>query len=182
MLRKATEDYRALQDPDALKKDRPARIGDEDPLLGPSSMQKFDGEDLKEAERRSLQAEQMRQWVAQQKSERVARLVEEIKDDRAYAAYLRDLEVQREAVDKMIADAKAAEEAAAKAENDRLVRQRAERAKAEKLADAAASKAELEAALSKGGLLAENPEDAVSALGPNRIRRDHYRGMSAAQV
>lgn len=40
-----------LNDPDTLKKDRPAREGDDDPRCGPSSMQMFDGEDLHKAER-----------------------------------------------------------------------------------------------------------------------------------
>lgn len=35
-----------LNRPDHVKIDSPARIGDEDPRLGVSSLQKFDGEDL----------------------------------------------------------------------------------------------------------------------------------------
>ena len=35
-----------LYDPLKLKKSLPARIGDSDPRLGASSLQKFDGEDL----------------------------------------------------------------------------------------------------------------------------------------
>ena len=37
-----------LYDPDALKKDKPARVHDDDPRCGISSLQKFDGEDLNE--------------------------------------------------------------------------------------------------------------------------------------
>ena len=35
-----------LYDPDYLKKDKPARVHDDDPRCGISSIQKFDGEDL----------------------------------------------------------------------------------------------------------------------------------------
>ncbi len=35
-----------LQDPESLKKDKPARVNDDDPRCGPASLQKFDGEDL----------------------------------------------------------------------------------------------------------------------------------------
>lgn len=35
-----------LYDPDRLKKDKPARVSDDDPRCGISSMQKFEGEDL----------------------------------------------------------------------------------------------------------------------------------------
>lgn len=32
-----------LYDPDALKKDKPARVSDDDPRCGPASLQKFEG-------------------------------------------------------------------------------------------------------------------------------------------
>ena len=35
-----------LYDPDSLKKDKPARVHDDDPRCGISGLQKFDGEDL----------------------------------------------------------------------------------------------------------------------------------------
>ena len=35
-----------LYDPDAKRKDKPARVSDDDPRCGPASLQKFDGEDL----------------------------------------------------------------------------------------------------------------------------------------
>jgi len=35
-----------LNNPDALKHELPGRLGDDDPRLGPSSLQKFAGEDL----------------------------------------------------------------------------------------------------------------------------------------
>lgn len=35
-----------LYDPDRLKKDRPARVSDDDPRCGVSGLQKFEGEDL----------------------------------------------------------------------------------------------------------------------------------------
>lgn len=55
-----------LQDPEALKKDKPARVSDEDPRCGPASLQKFDGEDLNSQARRVYQQEQLREWSLQQ--------------------------------------------------------------------------------------------------------------------
>lgn len=56
-----------LNDPDALKKDKPARVGDDDARCGPASMQLFDGEDLGKAARvAALNAdvsERARVWV-----------------------------------------------------------------------------------------------------------------------
>lgn len=43
---KATTREWDLNRPDAKKTDKPARVGDVDPRCGPSSLQKFDGEDL----------------------------------------------------------------------------------------------------------------------------------------
>lgn len=55
-----------LNDPDALKKDRPAREGDDDPRLGPASLQKFDGEDLqRQAREETLRQELLDTWHAQ---------------------------------------------------------------------------------------------------------------------
>ena len=49
-----------IYDPDGKKKDKPARVSDDDPRCGISSMQKFLGEDLNETARRKLQQEQLR--------------------------------------------------------------------------------------------------------------------------
>ena len=49
-----------LNDPDALKKDKPARVSDDDPRCGLSSLQKFVGEDLNGKARNKLQQEQAR--------------------------------------------------------------------------------------------------------------------------
>ena len=55
-----------LQDPDYLKKDKPARVCDDDPRCGPASLQKFDGEDLNSKARKQYQQEQIREWTHQQ--------------------------------------------------------------------------------------------------------------------
>lgn len=49
-----------LNDPDALRKDKPARVSDDDPRCGVSSLQKFVGEDLNGKARQKLQQEQAR--------------------------------------------------------------------------------------------------------------------------
>ena len=49
-----------LYDPDSLKKDKPARVSDDDPRCGVSSIQRFVGEDLNGKERKQLQQEQVR--------------------------------------------------------------------------------------------------------------------------
>mmetsp|Transcript_103500 Transcript_103500/g.221314 ORF Transcript_103500/g.221314 Transcript_103500/m.221314 type:complete len:196 (-) Transcript_103500:8-595(-) len=49
-----------LNDPNASWKERPARIGDDDPRCGPASMQKFSGEDLMHEERVAQQRRYVR--------------------------------------------------------------------------------------------------------------------------
>lgn len=55
-----------LNDPNAKKKDVPARIGDDDPRCGPASLQKFAGEDLMKRQREVQQQKAQASWVEQQ--------------------------------------------------------------------------------------------------------------------
>lgn len=55
-----------LNDPNAKKKDLPARMSDDDPRCGASSLQKFVGEDLTKKSREKFQQEQMRSWFDKQ--------------------------------------------------------------------------------------------------------------------
>merc|ERR1719453_156959 len=55
-----------LNDPNSKKKDVPARIGDDDPRCGPSSIQKFAGEDLMKRQREVQQQKAQASWVEQQ--------------------------------------------------------------------------------------------------------------------
>lgn len=55
-----------LNDPNAKKKDVPARIGDDDPRCGPASIQKFGGEDLMKRQREKQQQKAQASWVEQQ--------------------------------------------------------------------------------------------------------------------
>lgn len=59
-----------LYDPDSLKKDKPARVCDDDPRCGIASLQKFDGEDLNNKARRKYQKEQMNDWNERQKADK----------------------------------------------------------------------------------------------------------------
>ncbi|XP_050298290.1 RIB43A-like with coiled-coils protein 2 [Anthonomus grandis grandis] len=63
-----TEDRREfdLNDPNGMKKQLPCRLHDDDPRLGPSSAQKFEGEDLVSEERLKVQRDQIKAWLSQQ--------------------------------------------------------------------------------------------------------------------
>lgn len=144
---------------------------------GVSSLQVFDGEDLMEGDRRLLQAAQMRKWCLEQQREKEERMAAEKQSDREYAAYLESLGVMRDGLEARMKAERAAQAAATKATNDRMVLEKTEKARREAVTDTMASSAELDFAATSG-ILAERLSDSVSALGPHRIRKDYYRGMS----
>jgi len=55
-----------LNDKDALKKEKPCRVGDDDPRCTIGSMQQFEGEDLSKRERVKRQMSQQADWIEQQ--------------------------------------------------------------------------------------------------------------------
>ncbi len=75
-----------LNDPKRIPKTLPARIGDDDPRLGPCSAQVFAGEDLLFAERKALQQAQNRAWVKQVSDERAAVKAKEHAEMMAFAS------------------------------------------------------------------------------------------------
>lgn len=73
-----------LNDPEAKRKELPARVGDEDPRNGPSSLQKFEGEDLDYKDRRAAQQRQQRLWADQQVNEKLGKKWMEQERNRAF--------------------------------------------------------------------------------------------------
>eukprot|EP00930_Biecheleria_cincta_P003141 TRINITY_DN104079_c0_g1_i1.p1 TRINITY_DN104079_c0_g1~~TRINITY_DN104079_c0_g1_i1.p1 ORF type:complete len:461 (-),score=144.06 TRINITY_DN104079_c0_g1_i1:148-1410(-) len=69
-LSKQQADTWDLNDPHKLRKDRPMRVGDDDPRCGPASMLKFGGEDLMRDERLRQQRAQQAMFCEQQKFEK----------------------------------------------------------------------------------------------------------------
>jgi hypothetical protein len=92
-----------LYDPAARLKDKPARVGDEDPRCGVSGMQRFEGEDLQERDRLKMQKDQMKVWTKEQMYEREMKRMEELNERRRYEEYennvTRKLEAIQNAVD-----------------------------------------------------------------------------------
>eukprot|EP01060_Flectonema_neradi_P014105 TRINITY_DN20818_c0_g1_i1.p1 TRINITY_DN20818_c0_g1~~TRINITY_DN20818_c0_g1_i1.p1 ORF type:complete len:374 (+),score=102.65 TRINITY_DN20818_c0_g1_i1:67-1122(+) len=86
-----------LNDPNALKKDFPARQGDNDPRCGPSSLQKFSGEDLDAPNRRKRQTDQLNDWVKEQIDQNNMKKKLEQEEDRIWAA--RQEEISKRAWD-----------------------------------------------------------------------------------
>lgn len=167
-----------LNDPQANAKELPARVGDEDPRNGPSSMQKFDGEDLDFKDRRHAQQRQQRMWAAQQVDEKLAkkwmeqeanRAFDERNEENNYRTYLIEQNIagQRRLINKNNADFNRALAEQQRAE--------AERAKAE---DTRLGLEEI-AFQMNSDFLTER-ESVVGELGET-VKSERYKGLSESQ-
>lgn len=167
-----------LNDPKAKNKDRPARVGDNDPRCGVSSLQMFEGEDLGKQKREQQQMTSLLAARSSQIDAFNARKAKERQDKRAYADFVADTTRIRT----MNAIAKGRQ----KAQRDwnyrqinkgmaRSVREEQNRVRAE--ADALE---QLESKLTLSNMrLAEDVSVAgKSELSATRVRTDHFKGFS----
>ncbi|NWQ64378.1 RIBC2 protein, partial [Neopipo cinnamomea] len=169
-----------LNDPQALKKDRPARVSDTDPRCTISGMQKFAGEDLNYEQRMKFQKEQLREWSLQQQKDWKTALADQKLADDLYDKY-------RVEIDRKIMELQRQEEESRRAvctatkDFNRIQ------------ADELAYKKELDKSqtlrdnmdeitfLLRGDFLSENPAQALSPLG-DRVLVDRWKGMSPEQL
>ncbi|XP_050412999.1 RIB43A-like with coiled-coils protein 2 [Patella vulgata] len=170
-----------LYDPDALKKDKPARVHDDDPRCGISSLQKFEGEDLNNPARIKLQQEQKKHWLEQQKRE-----LEQAKRNQDMADKLYQLK-QKE-LDQRAMELQEAEEQCRRAinmattdYNKALDDEQKERARLKRQQDEDDNATEMANHIF-GDILTENPAVAQSAFGPHRVITDRWKGMSPEQI
>ncbi|NXG21325.1 RIBC2 protein, partial [Grallaria varia] len=169
-----------LNDPEALKKDRPARVSDTDPRCTVSGMQKFAGEDLNYEQRMKFQKEQLREWsLQQQKDWKTALAGQKLADD-LYDKY-------RIEIDQKIMEEQRKEEesrrAVCTATKDFNRIQAAELAHKKELDKSQTLRENMDeiTSLLQGDFLSENPDQALSPLG-NRVLVDRWKGMSQDQL
>ncbi|KAG1678252.1 hypothetical protein FOA52_013872 [Chlamydomonas sp. UWO 241] len=169
-----------LNRPDAKQIDAPARVGDNDPRLGPSSMQKYTGEDLSAGDRKAAQIEQAQRWWGDAASHKAAMARAEAEETMAHAELVKYQ-------DMVSLDAQAAEaslrrdmNAATFGVNCELAEERRLREAAARGANAAADGFELDATLGSA-FMTEDPSAAASALSAYRVRKDHYKGMTEGE-
>lgn len=170
-----------LYDPDALKKERPARVGDHDPCCGPASLQKLAGEDLSEKERKKLQAELSRKWLSEQKEERKRSEAQKKYADELYDKKRVELDERALHLTKMEEECRKAVNMAVTNINQALAMESSERRKLEKQQEEENNFAEIYNHLT-GDILTENPAMAASSYGPHRVVPDRWKGMSPEQL
>ncbi|KAM5146927.1 RIB43A-like with coiled-coils protein 2 [Mantella aurantiaca] len=170
-----------LYDPEALRKDRPARVGDHDPRCGPASLQKFAGEDLSEKERKKLQTDLSNKWLTEQKDER-----KRSEEQRKYADDLYDkkrveLDERAQHLSNMEEECRKAVNMAVSNVNQALAMEAAESRKLENQQEEDHNFAEIYNHLT-GDILTEDPAAALSSFGPHRVVPDRWKGMSPEQI
>ncbi|XP_063178679.1 RIB43A-like with coiled-coils protein 2 isoform X1 [Chroicocephalus ridibundus] len=170
-----------LSDPQALKKDKPARLSDDDPRCTVSGLQKFMGEDLNYNQRMKFQKEQLREWSLQQQRDwknalADQKVADDLYDKNRIALDQKTMEQQRKEEENRRAVC-----AAIKDFNRTQAAEIAERKKLEKYQKMKDDMDEISSLL-QGDLLSENPEQAVSSFGRHRVITDRWKGMNQDQL
>ncbi|RNA36592.1 RIB43A-like with coiled-coils 2 [Brachionus plicatilis] len=170
-----------LQDPDYLKKDKPARVSDEDPRCGPASCQKFDGEDLNAMARLKYQQEQLREWSLQQQHEKNIAKMQDKMANKLYDFKQMELDQRARELQKAEEECRRAINSAVKDYNDALKREQEQRNAIKKMQEQDDNMTEIANAIFSD-MLTENPDQAISAFGPQRVVPDRWKGMSPEQI
>nr|XP_020659660.1 RIB43A-like with coiled-coils protein 2 isoform X2 [Pogona vitticeps] len=170
-----------LSDPQALKKDTPARLADNDPRCTISGLQKFMGEDLNSGNRWKFQKEQTREWLLQQHKERQNALADKKNADDLFDK--QRLELDQRAMKLQIIDEETRRAICVATEefNKALAAESKEKRHLEKQQQEEDNTAEIFNLL-QGDLLSENPQQAVSSFGVGRIIANRWKGMSQDQL
>nr|XP_003216956.1 PREDICTED: RIB43A-like with coiled-coils protein 1 [Anolis carolinensis] len=170
-----------IHDPDAARKDFPARVSDDDPRCGPSSMQRFDGEDVNAQAKIKLQKELNKLTLGHQISQREKDLNDQkyadiLDDKKRIELDLRALELTRleeecrKAKAMAVADFNRAQ-AAEIAEQQRLAHQREQDDNFTEIHNHLTS-----------NILMESPDLAQSVMGSHRVITSSWKGMTRAQL
>eukprot|EP00002_Diphylleia_rotans_P012276 TRINITY_DN2401_c0_g2_i1.p1 TRINITY_DN2401_c0_g2~~TRINITY_DN2401_c0_g2_i1.p1 ORF type:complete len:382 (+),score=105.58 TRINITY_DN2401_c0_g2_i1:120-1265(+) len=170
-----------LNDPNQLKKSLPARVSDDDPRLGPSSVQKFSGEDIQKSERVKSQRDQVRVWIEEQTKEKTERKVAEKELERKYREQEDAIVDESLWIEGELERRRTNAHKETKEFNKHQVEEKRTRDKTARVIETEQSIAEIQATL-KSDLMTENPAQAIHSWNPRRIVPYHYKGMSPSEV
>lgn len=192
-LNKAVNDFRSqyqkpdsrkefdLYDPDGKKKDKPARVSDDDPRCGVSGMQKFCGEDLNSKERKKLQQEQLREWSMAQKREKDDAQAQQRYADKLYD--MKRVELDQRAIELDLSERECRRQIE-KSRKDFNLAQANERSENENLTKRQEQDDNFTEISNHvfGDMLTENPAVASSSFGSHRVIPDRWKGMTPEQL
>lgn len=166
-----------LNDPDILKKSLPCRLGDDDPRLSISSVQKFEGEDSSANDRKRIKVEQQKHWLLQQIGEKRKQLQQKKQSETILLETIKSRDERAKQLDKLEKDCRKEIELATVAYNQALAYEQATERRLREEMELENDQAEINNALTSD-LLAENTAVAQSNLGLSKQIGAVYKGMS----
>jgi len=170
-----------LNDPLTLRKDRPARVADDDPIVGPASLQKFSGEDLEYGNRVRKQQQQQATWVVEQMAEKQAQIDNEREMERILAERQAEIDERRAQMESEELNSRGTMNEAVRDYNLALadVKKRTETmGRLNEMEDAAE---EINSQLTSD-FLTENRNTTVSSIAPHRYLKYHFKGLPEEQL
>lgn len=170
-----------IYDPEGKKKDKPARVSDDDPRCGISSLQKFLGEDLNSDERKKLQQAQLREWSEQQSAEHSQEQANLNQATRLHDLKSIELDQRTMELERSEMMCRRNLNVATKDYNQALARERIAKEDCEKGQEQEDNFTEISNQVFSD-TLTENPAVAQSAFGSHRVITDRWKGMSPAEV
>ncbi|KAF5275542.1 hypothetical protein FQR65_LT04145 [Abscondita terminalis] len=170
-----------LNDPESLRKTLPARLHDDDPRLGLSSVQKFEGEDAASSERKKMQREQVQSWLQQQMEERESADKDRKTADEAYQAAVIARDARAIELDRMEKDCRKRLDRACCMFNKALADERMCAQKEKERRENEDKLAQVYNTLTSD-MMTENPDVSLSSMGLNRRIGYLYKGMSKEEL
>ncbi|XP_063251359.1 RIB43A-like with coiled-coils protein 2 isoform X1 [Prinia subflava] len=170
-----------LNDPQALKKDRPARVSDDDPRCTISGMQKFMGEDLNHDQRMKFQKEQIREWSLQQQKDWKNALADQKLADDLYDKVR--IELDRKIMEEQRKEEESRRNVCAATKTFNRI-QAAEVDHKNELEKAQKMKDDMDeiTCLLRGDFLSENPDQAIGPWSKHPVLVDRWKGMNQEQL
>ena len=166
-----------LNNPNELK-ERPKWTDNDD--IGPSSLRRFAGEDRFAADRKKMQAMQMRDWCAQATEEKEARIQQERAESMRHAAFIRQVDDIREEMHNAEREQRIQTNLTVAQRNKELADNRRRERLEEKALDRNLARQHVEN-IDADPMLREARDQARSMF-PGRVRRDHWKGMTNSQI
>ncbi|KAK0167236.1 hypothetical protein PV327_004662 [Microctonus hyperodae] len=166
-----------LYDPDQLKKSLPLCFDDDDPRIGPASAQKFQGEDIKQAERLKEQKEQMQSWLMQQMYERRQNKRQQQNADEFYQQTVISRDKRAIELEKMELECRRRLNETNAQFNRTLAEEQEYRRRCDAIKEEEDKQADIYNHVT-GDFLTEAKEQAASSSGPNKLLGYRYKGMT----
>lgn len=145
-----------------------------------SGLQQFRGEDLSHAHRVKRQQEELKDWCDEASRLKAAAQAKEKADDEAYAKRAMEIDAYKQHLENTARSARTETNVSVAEYQLAQAAAKRERERAQQMSELQDNIEEIQANLA-GDLLTENPAIGRSFVAANRVRPDHYKGMSPAE-